>query len=42
MTDLTAARRLIEANAIATRPTPGGFYVAAEDACGVPLAFTRG
>ncbi|MDF2710657.1 MAG: hypothetical protein K0R62_6309 [Nonomuraea muscovyensis] len=42
VTDLTAARRLVEANAIATRATPGGFYVAAEDACGVPLAFTRG
>ncbi|QFY05587.1 hypothetical protein GBF35_01820 [Nonomuraea phyllanthi] len=39
--DLTAARALVERNMIATRTTPGGFYVTAEDACGVPLAFTQ-
>lgn len=39
--DLTAARELVERNMIATRTTPGGFYVTAEDACGVPLAFTQ-
>ncbi|AQZ60424.1 putative dioxygenase [[Actinomadura] parvosata subsp. kistnae] len=39
--DLSAARELIEGNEIPTRITPdGGFYVAAQDACGVPLAFT--
>ncbi|MEV4805380.1 VOC family protein [Nonomuraea sp. NPDC049421] len=39
--DLTAARHLIEHNMIDTRTTPDGFYVTAEDACGVPLAFTQ-
>ncbi|MFF4615877.1 hypothetical protein [Nonomuraea jabiensis] len=39
--DLTAARKLIEHNLIATHATPDGFYVTAEDACGVPLAFTQ-
>ncbi|MFI6710661.1 VOC family protein [Nonomuraea sp. NPDC050478] len=40
--DLTAARTLIEGNLITTHTTPGGFYVTADDAHGVPLAFTRG
>lgn len=39
--DLTAARKLIEHNMISTRTTPDGFYVTAEDAYGVPLAFTQ-
>lgn len=39
--DLTAARKLVEHNMIATHTTPDGFYVAAEDAHGVPLAFTQ-
>ncbi|GGP89097.1 VOC family protein [Streptosporangium pseudovulgare] len=39
--DLAVARKLIDHNMIPTRTTPDGFYVAAEDACGVPLAFTR-
>lgn len=41
VTDLTFARKLIEANAIVTHTTPDGFYVAAKDVCGVPLAFTQ-
>ncbi|SCL61494.1 Glyoxalase-like domain-containing protein [Micromonospora citrea] len=39
--DLTAARKLIEHNEISTHTTPEGFYVTAEDAYGVPLAFTQ-
>lgn len=39
--DVTAARGLIEAGGIPTRATPDGFYVSAQDACGVPLAFTQ-
>ncbi|MEW9550165.1 VOC family protein [Nonomuraea sp. NPDC050783] len=39
--DLAAARTLVEGNGIPTRATPDGFYVPAEEACGVPLAFTR-
>ncbi|NUW44157.1 VOC family protein [Nonomuraea rhodomycinica] len=42
VTDLTVARKLIEGNTVATHTTPDGFYVAAEDACGVPLAFIEG
>ncbi|MEU4547249.1 VOC family protein [Nonomuraea dietziae] len=41
VTDVTAAREFIEANQISTYATPSGFYVAAQDACGVPLAFTE-
>ncbi|WP_406312890.1 VOC family protein [Streptosporangium sp. NBC_01639] len=41
VTDLAAARKLIETNEIPTHATPDGFYVAAQDACGVPLAFTQ-
>ncbi|MEV5892385.1 VOC family protein [Nonomuraea fuscirosea] len=41
VTDLIAARELIEGNAITTHTTPDGFYIAAEEACGVPLAFTQ-
>lgn len=33
---------LVGANSVATRATPDGFYVAAEGACGVPLAFAQG
>ncbi|WP_219500010.1 VOC family protein [Nonomuraea ceibae] len=39
--DLGHARKLVEGNQIATRATPDGFYVPADDACGVPLAFTQ-
>ncbi|MEV5496213.1 VOC family protein [Nonomuraea fuscirosea] len=39
--DLTTARKLVEHNLIATHATSDGFYVTAEDACGVPLAFTQ-
>jgi hypothetical protein len=39
--DLTATRELIEHNMISTRTTPDGFYVTAEAAYGVPLAFTQ-
>ncbi|MDR8412607.1 VOC family protein [Nonomuraea sp. 3-1Str] len=42
VSDLVVARKLTESNAITTYTTPDGFYVAAEDACGVPLAFTQG
>jgi hypothetical protein len=35
------ARELIEHNMISARTTPDGFYVTAEAAYGVPLAFTQ-
>ncbi|MGW0193056.1 hypothetical protein [Nonomuraea sp. NPDC003201] len=41
VTDLTAARKLVEAVAIATSTTPEGFHVTADDACGVPVAFAQ-
>ncbi|MGV9774477.1 VOC family protein [Streptosporangium sp. NPDC003464] len=41
VTDAAAARALVESNGIATHTMPDGFYVAGEDACGVPLAFTQ-
>jgi hypothetical protein len=42
VTDLAAARRLVEGNGIPTHDCPGGFFVAAQDACGIPLGFVPG
>jgi catechol 2,3-dioxygenase-like lactoylglutathione lyase family enzyme len=39
VTDLVAARRLVDENGIPTQSCPDGFFVAADHACGAPLVF---
>lgn len=41
VTDLTAARLLIEGHEIATHELPGGFFVSALDACGAAVVFRQ-